>query len=177
MVRQTKFVLGKVVLPAALPAEQRLLHAAFTVVLSDYPAKWTPRRDLAEMVLSGNHDVDRSFIHLAQRSQCTAVLATAIAETWDVLALADITALTTWAGRFRISKRDKNLLNLYRRPDAPYSALALRSLPYLPSMSERVAFVSSMAFPSREFLSNRGMSLPRYLWRGSRRSLRKPRND
>ena len=129
--RSQTFGLGDQTLATVSP-EVRLMHAAYGAVLSSWPPRLRPRRDLA-----------------------------------------DVTALTAWAGRYPFTDHDRRLLALYRRPDPPYSALALSSLSALPRMRDRVAFVTALALPSREFLDRRGASLPRYLWRGTRRALRR----
>jgi len=169
--RSQTFGLGDQTLATVSP-EVRLMHAAYGAVLSSWPPRLRPRRDLAEMALHGSHDPDR-VIAMAQSWRAEAVLATAIRETWQAFDLADVTALTAWAGRYPFTDHDRRLLALYRRPDPPYSALALSSLSALPRMRDRVAFVTALALPSREFLDRRGASLPRYLWRGTRRALRR----
>ena len=154
----------------ALATEPRMLHAAYSCVLSDWPPRNHPRRDLAEMVLFGDFDTT-AVTDMAHRWQAEAVLATALTETWAYFGLADVTALTAWAARYRLTQRDERLLALYRRIDAPYAQLALNSLPLLDGWRARAAFTRSLALPDREFLRYRGTSLPRYLWRGTRRAI------
>ncbi len=165
------FSLGEQAL-TALPDEARILHAAFGAVLSDWPPRLRPRRDLAAMVLDGGHDPER-VIALAQSWRAEAVLATAINETWQAFRLADVTGLNAWAQRYQIGSRDRRLLALYRRLDPPYSQLALHSLRLVPGLRDKTTFVSSLVLPSRDFLDRRGMSWPRYVWRGTRRALRR----
>ena len=155
----------------AMPIEARLLHAAYSCVLSDWPPRSHPRRDLAEMVLFGTYD-STTVIEMARRWGAEPVLAVALNETWEYLGLADVTSLTAWAARYRLTSKDHRLLALYRRPDAPYAKLALHSLPVLDSWGARAAFTRSLALPDREFLRYRGATLPSYLWRGTRRALR-----
>ncbi len=155
----------------ALPAEARILHAAYSCVLSDWPPRSHPRRDLAEMVLFGHYDAT-AVTDMARRWQAEVVLAVALTETWDFFGLADVTALTAWARHYHPSTRDERLLALYRRLDAPYAKLALHSLPVLDGWGARAAFTRSLALPDREFLRHRGASLPGYLWRGTRRAMR-----
>ena len=155
----------------ALPTEARMMHAAYSCVLSDWPPRSHPRRDLAEMVLFGDYDAT-TVTDMARRWQAEAVLAVALTETWDYLGLADVTALSAWAARYHVTSRDERLLALYRQPDAPYAKLALHSLPRLDGWSARAVFTRSLALPDREFLRHRGASLPGYLWRGTRRALR-----
>ena len=155
---------------AALADEARLLHAAFGTVLSDWPPRLRPRRDLAEMVLGGVHDAER-VIDLAKQWRAEAVLASAVTTTWESFQIADVTALSEWARHFTIDARDRRLLALYRRPDPPYSQLALHSLGLVPGVRDKAAFVTSLALPSRQFLKQRGTSWPRYIGRGTVRAL------
>ena len=156
----------------ALPTESRMLHAAYSCVLSDWPPRSHPRRDLAEMVLFGEYDATE-VIDMARRWQAEVVLAVALTETWEYLGLADVTALSAWAGRYHVTGRDERLLAMYRREDAPYAKLALSSLPMLEGWGARATFTRSLALPDKEFLRHRRASLPSYLWRGTRRALRR----
>lgn len=154
----------------ALSDEARLMHTSYACVLSDFPARAHPKRDLAEMILFGTYS-PALVIDMARRWRAEAVLATAVTETWAHFGLADVTALTAWAEAYPVSQKDQRLLALYRRPDAPYARLALHSLPLIEGWGSRWTFTRSLAFPDQEFLRGRGMSLPAYLWRGSRRAL------
>jgi hypothetical protein len=156
----------------AVSPEVRLLHAAYSAVLSNWPPRLRPRRDVAQMVLNGSYHADR-VIAMAKSWRAEAVLATAINETWQAFDLADVTALTAWAEHYHLTDQDRRLLSLYRRPDPPYSQLALHSLSALPGLPEKVAFVSALSLPKKEFLQRRGTSLPKYLLRGTRRALRR----
>jgi hypothetical protein len=156
----------------ALPTESRMLHAAYSCVLSDWPPRSHPRRDLAEMVLFGEYD-STEVIDMARRWQAEVVLAVALTETWEYLGLADVTALSAWAARYHVTGRDERLLAMYRREDAPYAKLALSSLPMLEGWGARATFTRSLALPDKEFLRHRRASLPSYLWRGTRRALRR----
>ena len=54
------------------PPRPGCMHTCYACVLSDYPPRAHPRRDLAEMVLFGDHDVPR-IIDMARRWRAEAV--------------------------------------------------------------------------------------------------------
>jgi len=163
------FVLGEARIDALGPVG-RLLHTCYVAVLGDFPPRITPQRDLAEMLLYGKANPDQ-VTSWAQHWGAEAVLATAIRETWRGFALTDETALTVWAERYQLTHEDRRLLALYRRPDAPYAALALSSVSKVKGVRRRAAFIYALSNPGPEFLDRRGSTLPRYLLRGAKRAL------
>ena len=70
----------------ALAAEERFLHACFHAVLGDLPPRLVPLRDIAQMSLRGNLDLDR-VIHHARSWRAEAVLLRAVELTWETLGL------------------------------------------------------------------------------------------
>lgn len=157
----------------AMSPEARVMHAAFHAVLGNWPPRLLPYRDLAEMLLFGRYD-DHELRRLSAAWRADAVLATAVRETWEVLALADLTALSTWSTRYVVSGKDERLLALHRSPDPSYAAQSLAAVRHIARWRDRARFVTSLTWPSKEFLRDRNTTLPRYLVRGLNRSRRRP---
>lgn len=165
----TTFELAGTDIPA-LGRELRLLHACYHAVLGNQPPRLAPLRDIAEMTLFGDVD-DRLLRDIADAWQGSAVLAAGIRTAWDVLAIADVTALSTWAARHRPTPQEQRVLDVYLDERRSYAATSIAAARALTSRRERVAFGTALLFPSRGYLRERRASLPAWVWRGVRRGL------
>ncbi|MGH3366998.1 MAG: nucleotidyltransferase family protein [Nocardioidaceae bacterium] len=143
-------------LPALSP-ELRLMHAAYHAALGDWPPRLLPQRDLAEMVLFGGHD-EEALLACAQRWAGEAVLAQAVRTMWALFALADVTALSTWAERHEASDRDRRALSVYTSPDSSYAAKSVAALRAIPGFRSKLSYVRALTFPTRGYLGVRHSS-------------------
>jgi hypothetical protein len=166
----TSFVVGGRLLRALSP-EARLLNACYHALLGNRPSRLLPHRDVAEMLLLGSYD-ESCLRSLATRWQANAVLAQAISSTWQTLHLADVTALSTWAARYRADAREHRLISVYTDRNTSYAAMSVAALSVIPSFTERCAFLRSLAFPDRGFLAQRGGTRAHWLMRGLGRAMR-----
>lgn len=155
----------------ALSAEARIMHAAYHAVVGNWPPRLLPYRDLAEMLLYGGYS-DATLRELAAGWRAEIVLATAVQETWDLLNIADVTALSAWAARFQPTRQERELLAVHRSPDSSYAAQSRAAVRMIPGWSDRLTYLRWLAVPSREFLDSRGTNLRAHLWRGLRRAAR-----
>ena len=149
----------------ALAADERLLHACYHASLGDYPPRLLPHRDVAEMLLYGERDEDR-LLKLARSWGGEAVVARAVSTAWELFDIADVTALSAWASRYRSNARDRSRLAVYTDGDTSYAAKSLASLTALPRMRDRVALLRMMAAPDPSFLSGRQRSRAAWLHAG-----------
>lgn len=132
----------------ALDSEVRFLHACFHAALGDKVARLVPQRDVAQMLLSGRLDLAR--VHdLMTAWQAEPVVARAVTMTWSTFGLADITALSDWARRFRATPRQDADLDVYLDPEGGYAEMSIAALRALPSLRQRAAFVYALAFFAR----------------------------
>jgi len=154
----------------ALGTEQRYLHACFHAVVGNADRRVLPYRDVAEMLLFGEHDVAR-LRELAASWSAEAVLARAVTETWGALGITETGPLVEWA-RTRIpTPREQRLLRVYG-PDASYAAKALAGLTVLPGWRDRRDYVRMLLLPGDQALAVRGRSRRTWLTRGARRLVR-----
>jgi hypothetical protein len=148
----------------ALGREERLLHACYHSVLGDLRPRLVPRRDIAQLVL--DPDIDAARVRaLAEGWQAEAVIALGIRRAWEVLQLADETALTAWARRYEPDPRTMRTIANYQASHARYATQSWASLRALPDAGTKAAFVFSLAFPTDGALGGRRLSLLR---RGAR---------
>ena len=150
----------------ALSDEARLMHAAIHATLGHTSSlPYLPSRDIAEMLLFGTVDV-AAVRALASRWQMEAVLAEGVALAWSLLDLADVTSLSAWAEGYQPSDLDRHRRSVYLPGAATYTAKSLAAISALPRLRDRVSMATSLAFPSRQFLEDRGISYGDWLRRG-----------
>ena len=155
----------------ALRPEHRLLNACYHAVLGNTPPRLVPLRDIAELLLAGDIDVDE-VRRLAADWRAEAVLALAVRSTWDAFALADATALSFWAYRYEPEPWERRALAVYKRPDTGYAARSLAAVRAIQGASNKVAFVRALVFPRRDYLEGRHASFTQR-WRRGLRDLKR----
>lgn len=136
----------------ALAREHRLLSAAFSASVGDTEPSCATLRDVAQLVLDSR--LDPALVRdTATRSGAGAVLAQAVATTWRVLRIADVTALSAWADRYRPTEVEHRELALYQHHRVTETARAMATLRMLPGVTERARFLWVVAGPSSGFRS------------------------
>lgn len=160
-----------------LSDEARLLHAAMHAVLGhELSTPYLASRDVAEMILFGR--IDRvELLAMARRWQVEAVLAEAITLAWTMFQLADITALSAWAETYQTTDLDQRRRAVYRQATGSYTAKSVASLQALPRMRDRMSFLLDLAFPSGQFLTDRGLSRRAWMRRGMSRAVHPSRQS
>lgn len=155
----------------ALGPEGRILHTAYHAMLGGGPPRLITLRDLAEMLLYGDYD-DDVLSSLCRSWQAEGVFSAAVRETWQVLGLADVTAVSAWATHYHPGAEDQHLVEQQRRGVDSYAAASWMTVRHMPRWRDRVALAGALAVPSREFLESRGTGVTEHLVRGLRRALR-----
>lgn len=155
--------------------EQRYLHACFHAVIGNANRRVLPHRDVAEMLLYGEHDAAR-LRELAARWSAEVVLARAITDTWELLGITASGPLVEWAHERVPTRRDQRLMGVYG-PGSSYAAKAFAGLTVLPGLRDRVAYVRLLAMPGDQSLAFRGRSRLGWLTRGTRRMVRDRRRS
>ena len=151
----------------ALGPETRLLHTCFHAGLGDPRPRLSSVRDLAQLLLTGDHDPDR-LIALTERWEAQAVMARALQLCREVL---DIEVAGPIAARFahhRPSRRDARAIDAYVGSNRSHTAKVLASLPFIDDLPSRAAFVVGSALPVRTFADQRGTDRRRWLGKGWR---------
>jgi hypothetical protein len=155
----------------ALRPEHRFLNACYHAVLGNTPPRLVPLRDIAELLLAGNVDVDE-IRRLAVSWRAEAVLALAVRSAWDAFAIADATALSFWAYRYEPQRWERRALSVYQRPEAGYAARSLAAVRAIRGTSNKLAFVRALTFPKRDYLHGRHRSFTQR-WRRGLRDLKR----
>ena len=151
----------------ALGNEERLIHACYHAALGDFPPRVMPRRDIAEMLLFGNRDEQR-LLDLAAHWNAEAVVAEGIRSAWDLLRIADVTALSKWAQRYQPSPRDRQRLKAYQTSGHNYSAKSLAAIREIPRWRDRMAFTTALVLPQQSYLAARHRGVGSRIWHGLR---------
>lgn len=163
----TEFELGGQRLLALIP-EQRLLHACFHAALGARPARLTPLRDIVQLALFGDLDVER-VMALTTEWKVPAVVAVGIRLAWDTFRIGDVVPLSVWASGFVPDDHERSALNVYMdATQASFPAQAAAAMRAIPRWSERAAYLRAMAFPDRSYITTRDGNYARRFLRGAR---------
>lgn len=134
----------------ALPRELRLLNAAFSGAVSDTVPALATLRDIVQIALHPALD-SGAVRDLAQGWRSQAVLAFAVNAAWDQLQVGDVTALSSWAERYRPTADEHRELALYQHERASETARSLATARMLPSLGTRAGYLWGLARPDAEF--------------------------
>ena len=148
-----------------LAPEEAFLHACYHAALGGRVARLVPQRDMAQMLLTTDVDLDRVH-HLAEAWRGRAVVAHAVAGAWQTLTLADH-PLARWAEQYVPAPPERRALALYlghRRSYARQTAMAVGAVP---GWGPKAVYLRALVAPSRDYLATR----ERTYWRRIRRGL------
>ena len=151
--------------------EHRLLHAAYTSTLSDWPPRLVAYRDLAQVITHDDPTPEAVLAH-ADAWRAEAVLAAGVTDAWRALRLTDRPPLLEWAERYRSTRRDRVLMAASRGPARGYTS-QLTSVIAIPGLRARIAFLRAITWPSREYRDARHLGRFGLLGSGARRAMRK----
>lgn len=149
---------------------ERLLHAAYATVLSDWPPRLVAARDLAQIVLGSEPDV-RAVVDRAHAWRGEAVLAAGIQHAWRVLRITARVPLWDWAQTHPGSRVDRALIGASRGPARGYTS-QLTSLLAIRGIRPRAEFLRAIAFPSPEYRAARDLGRLGLVGAGARRARR-----
>jgi hypothetical protein len=153
----------------ALRAEHRFMNACYHAVLGNVPPRLVPLRDVAQLLLSSELDVDE-VRRLASRWRAKAVVAEAVRNSWVTLALADANALSFWAQHYDPEPWERRALSVYQRPG--YAARSFAAVGVIRGTANKLAYLRALAFPERDYLEGRHKSFSER-WRRGLRDLRR----
>jgi hypothetical protein len=153
---------------AALSAPHRFLHACYHAALGDWPLRLGSLRDVAEL-----HPCDEpGVVALAREWGVQAVVAAAVADSTRLLGLPLAGELREWAEAYVPTRREEYWLGLHTRANKTFAAQAIATLPVLPGLRQKAAYLRALMLPDRSYTADRhGSALSR--WRfGVREALR-----
>ncbi len=133
-----------------LTRDLRFLHACQHAVLGDWPSRLVPLRDVAQLRLTTNVDLDAT-LRLADRWRSTIVVAGAIALASTSLRLPsdDVVA---WAARYEGSRFERRALAAYVGPQRSYAKQMTASIPAVSGLANKASFVTALLLPDRGYV-------------------------
>jgi hypothetical protein len=152
----------------ALSAPNRFLHACYHAALGDWPLRLGSLRDVAEL-----HPADeRGIIAQATGWGVRAVVAAAVADSTRLLGLPVTGPLREWAHSYVPTRREEHWLGLHTRENKTFAAQAVATLPVLPGLRDKAAFLRALLLPDSNYTADRHASALSRLRFGVREALR-----
>ena len=145
------FMLGRRRLLVLAP-RYAALHAAYSAVLGDWPPRFGPLRDLAQILDTTEVTVD-DLRDAARRWQAEAVVLAALERMGAVLPCRVAKELPT--GPPSLTPDDVRELDAYRGPDRGYTR-RVRGARAVHGVRNRLRYLTALAWPSRYYLAGRG---------------------
>ena len=125
-----------------LTRECRFIHACVHAVLGDERPRAGVLRDVAQLLLMTDLDVDR-VVSLAHEWRLTSVMATAIATTWGRLHLTP-TPISLWAKHHRGEGFERRALAAYHGPNRSYARQMIAGIPAIRGAGAKASYVGSL---------------------------------
>jgi hypothetical protein len=150
----------------ALGREERLLHACFEARVGDTRPLLIRLRDIVQMVLS--HDLDLERIeHLSGSWGAQSLVAEAVRRAWTLLGVTDMVPLSQWAAAHPTSRKDRRRLLAYHTA----RSRTLVSVQTLGAIRPRTAvpgYLRAVAIPDRAYLEGHYSGHMNRWWYASR---------
>lgn len=144
----------------ALTRPNRFLHACYHAALGDWPLRLGSLRDIAEMLRHQDaSDQDgEDHIRLAADWGVAAIVAAAVADTHRLLGMDGDSEIALWANHYEPSRRERARLALHTQADKTFAAQALATVPVIPRLRDKVAYLFALILPGRQYTSGRHQS-------------------
>lgn len=151
----------------ALSAPNRFLHACYHAALGDWPLRLGSLRDVAQLLPDTLDVLDRARAWGVQ-----AVVAAAVADSTRLLGLPVTSPSQDWAMAYVPTKREEHWLGLHTQADKTFAAQAIATLPQLPGIRDKAAYLRALILPDSGYTAGRHASaLSRFRF-GVREALR-----
>lgn len=152
----------------ALSKPHRFLHACYHAALGDWPLRLGSLRDVAELHPADEH----GLLDLAGSWGVQAVVAAAVADSTRLLGLPVTGPLRTWARQYVPTSREVRWLGLHTRANKTFAAQAVATLPVLPGLREKAAYLRALLLPDSSYRADRHTSALSRLRFGVREAVR-----
>lgn len=150
----------------ALSAPHRFLHACYHAALGDWPLRLGSLRDVAQL------GSDESLIAPAESWGVQAVVAAAVSDSTRLLGLPVSGALRTWAAAYVPTRREEHWLGLHTQSNKTFAAQAMATLPVLPGVRNKAAYLRALVLPDSSYTSDRHRSALSRIRYGVREALK-----
>ncbi len=144
------FTLGDTEL-TALSGPNRFLHACYHAALGDWPLRLGSLRDVAQLL-------PHASLGRAREWGVQAVVAAAVADATRLLGLPLTTEIQEWAAVYSPTAREEQWLALHTHEDKTFAAQAWATLPMLPGVREKAAYLRALMLPSHDYTAGRHTS-------------------
>ncbi|HWM03595.1 MAG TPA: nucleotidyltransferase family protein [Actinophytocola sp.] len=155
----------------ALSAPNRFLHACYHAALGDWPLRLGSLRDVAQLVPADERG-QTALIELATSWGVQAVVAAAVADSTRLLGLHPIGTLASWAHGYVPSRREESWLALHTHEGKTFAAQAIATLPVLPRLRDKAAYLRALVLPDGGYTEGRHSSAMSRFRFGVREALR-----
>jgi hypothetical protein len=151
----------------ALSAPNRFLHACYHAALGDWPLRLGSLRDVAQLLPDSLDALGRARAWGVQ-----AVVAAAVADSTRLLGLPVASPLQEWAMAYVPTRREEHWLGLHTQTGKTFAAQAVATLPELPGLRDKAAYLRALVMPDSRYTAGRHASaLSRFRF-GVREALR-----
>jgi hypothetical protein len=155
----------------ALSAPNRFLHACYHAALGDWPLRLGSLRDVVQLV-PADSESQGALIERARSWGVQAVAAAAVADACRLLGVEPAGPLRSWAAGYVPTRREEHWLGLHTREDKTFAAQAIATLPVLPGIRDKAAYLRALVLPDERYTAGRHTSaLSRFRF-GLREALR-----
>jgi hypothetical protein len=156
----------------ALGVEARFISACYHAALGDSVPRLGQLRDVAQLLHGTPVPVDVERVRsIVRASRGEAVVARAVSLSWTALGLPE-DATSCWARGYRQNWIEERAMRTYLDRHLGFAARSMMGLIAVPGWRAKVAFVRSLAFPSRSYGTGRYRSRTDR-WRAAFRELRR----
>lgn len=144
----------------ALSPEHRLLHSCFHTGFGDHHPRFSSVRDLAQMLLAGDHDPDQ-LLSTARSWDSEIVLTRGLELCRRMLDVEVSGPVAEAVAQRQPSKREQRAIDCYTGDKFHHPDKVLASLAFIDGWVAKAAFLLRSLLPSREFVKSRPGS---WLW-------------
>lgn len=155
----------------ALSAPNRFLHACYHAALGDWPLRLGSLRDVAQLV-PADEESQGALIERARAWGVRAVVAAAVADSGRLLGVEPAGTLRSWAAGYVPTRREEHWLGLHTRSDKTFAAQAIATLPVLPGIRDKAAYLRALVLPDARYTAGRHSSVLSRFRFGLREALR-----
>jgi hypothetical protein len=141
----------------ALSAPNRFVHACYHAALGDWPLRLGSLRDVTQL-LPHSDKAQADLIARAHTWGVQAVVAAAVADSSRLLGLPEEGMLRKWASTYVPTRREEHWLALHTQENKTFAAQAMATLPVLPGIRDKAAYLRALVLPDDGYTADRHSS-------------------
>lgn len=141
----------------ALSRTDRFLHACYHAALGDWPLRLGSLRDVAQLLPRDEREAD-DVVCRAGSWGVGAVISAAVADTYRLLGVETSVPIRTWAEDYPLTRREESWLALHTHGGKTFAAQALATVPTLPTLRDKAAYLQALLLPDPRYTADRHAS-------------------